>query len=179
MLSVEAALIEKEYQIILASQYPSVYFSSSYQISTNESNAGLISRNAEGGLTTSIVFSLNLFDGFKLNQAIKTKKVTDEMSVISKDQLTNQLILMATNLYEDYKNNLVQIEYLKTSVSLSEQNFEKSKALYDLGQITITDFRIAQREYIQTQVNLEQSFFEAKIILLELHRLSGDIMKKA
>lgn len=62
------------------------------------------------------------------------------------------------------------------NVASSQNNFDRTKERYNLGQVTSIEFRQAQINFINAKTAYNNTKFEAKLIELELLQLSGELL---
>ncbi|MDG1174404.1 MAG: TolC family protein, partial [Flavobacteriales bacterium] len=65
------------------------------------------------------------------------------------------------------------IQNEETNVKISNQNFLKSKELFNLGKITSLEYRQAQLNLINNKLNLLNATYNAKLAELQLKRFAG------
>ena len=82
-----------------------------------------------------------------------------------------------TSAFESYKNSLQVMELQKRSVEAAQLNFKRTLELYNLGQVTTTQFREAQLNLIRSRYNLSTAKYSAMLKEIELLRLSGQLIK--
>ncbi|MFT5257991.1 MAG: outer membrane protein, partial [Arenicella sp.] len=62
------------------------------------------------------------------------------------------------------------------NVQTTQNNFDRTQEKYKLGQVTSLEFRQAQINLINSKTAGNNAKFDAKLIELQLLRLSGDIL---
>jgi outer membrane protein len=83
--------------------------------------------------------------------------------------LENQL----ASFWAEYNTQKVIIQNEETNVKISNQNFLKSKELFNLGKITSLEYRQAQLNLINNKLNLLNATYNAKLAELQLKRFAG------
>jgi outer membrane protein len=78
--------------------------------------------------------------------------------------------------YESYQNSLLVLDLEKKYLEAADLNFKRTRELYNLGQVTTTQFREAQLNLIRSRSNVSTAKFEAKINEIELLRLTGQLV---
>ena len=81
------------------------------------------------------------------------------------------------SLWAEYTSQQTINKTEALNVSISEQNFLRSKEQFNLGQISALDFRQAQLNLIRTKLNLLNAKYNAKITELQLKKFAGVLMK--
>jgi outer membrane protein len=124
-------------------------------------------------------FSFNIFRGFQDSIAIKNARLAVQNQEIATGQVRLELEKDVTGEYESFRNSLLILELQKKYVEAAELNFRRTQELYQLGQVTTTQFREAQINLIQSRYNLAAAKFDAKINEIGLLKLSGRLLDMA
>ena len=82
------------------------------------------------------------------------------------------------NNYQAYKNSLFVLKVQQKNLQPAQLNFNRTKELYDLGQVTTTQFREAQLNLIYAKNNILSAKYDAKINEIQLLRLSGKLLEQ-
>ena len=120
--------------------------------------------------------SFNLFKGFQDAIAIKNAKLAVTNQEIAIKQIRLELQRDVVGEYESYRHSLLLLDLQKKYVEAAELNFRRTQELYQLGQVTTTQFREAQINLIRSRYNLTNAKFEAKINEIGLLKLSGRLL---
>jgi len=81
-----------------------------------------------------------------------------------------------TNSYEAYRNSRLVLTLETQSLEAAELNFQRSRDLYRLGQVTSTQFREAQLNLIRSKNRMQTAKYNAKLAELSLLKLSGQLV---
>ncbi len=156
--------------------YPSLTGSLSYELSRINSDSGTLRKGESAGITAGLNLSLDLFSGFRTLHNVRNARITmkssEEELQLTKLTLRKQLL----NAYSTYRNALQTVEVEKQSLETLKLNFERTTELYQLGQVTTTQFRESQLNWISGQSRLINEKYTAKFAEIELYRLSGLLM---
>jgi outer membrane protein len=71
------------------------------------------------------------------------------------------------------ENSLQVLAAEQLNIHSAQLNFDQSKAYYELGQISSTQFREAQLNLISAKNNIQSATYNAKIAETELKKSSG------
>ena len=82
------------------------------------------------------------------------------------------------NAYEAYQNSRYVLELEERNLVVAELNFSRTEELFNLGQVTNTQFREAQLNLIRAKNNISSAQYSAKLDEIELLRLSGRLFTK-
>ena len=174
------AITEFNIKINKARYLPSLGFNASYGFNRTE-NENLVNPfgarliNSDG-LNAGLNLTWNIFDGGSTKTRISNSKIALENQQIL---LAQQKITIANNLkntWENYQNQLFILKAQEKNVLTTQNNFERSKERYQLGQITSIAFRQAQVNLINSKTAFNNAKFDAKLIELQLLQMSGDIL---
>jgi len=124
-------------------------------------------------------FSLtyNLFNGKKINTAIKNAAVREDIANIQIYQMT---LSLRKDLYSDFDNfNVRKLVYgiNKRKLEAAELNVDITGDKFKLGSISSFDFRTVQINYLTAalqELNSRYGYLESKIALM---RLTGSILE--
>ncbi|OQX96053.1 hypothetical protein B6I21_02230 [candidate division KSB1 bacterium 4572_119] len=123
--------------------------------------------------------SLNLFNGFKNHIQKQNAKISVNSQELAQEEARLDLINIVVNSYEAYKNSLTVLNLEQKNLDVAELNFKRTQELYNLGQVTTTQFREAQLNLIKAKNSISTAKFNAKLYEIELMRLSGQLITEA
>jgi len=177
-LVTEERLIQTRYDLHIARSdyWPSLEFSVSHGY--NHLAPGFHIGLNESEPTTRIMasFSLNLFDGLKTTIRNKNARIAVKNNELSRQQARLDLEKDIISAFESYKKSLLVMDLEKKYVEAAELNFKRTGELYNLGQVTTTQFREAQLNLIRARSNLSSAKYSAKLNEIEILRLSGQLV---
>lgn len=158
-------------------RFPVVSLNGSYNYSRNELDAGQFEYQQLSGFNGGISVSLTLFNGFRRETQIQNAMVTLKNNQESLQLAEKTLDRDVMNLYQDYQTSLFLLEKETLNLETAELNFERSKELFELGQITNTQFREAQLGVSRVQQNMVRLKIQAKRAEIQLMQLSGQLIE--
>ena len=173
-LSAENAILGlKEFR---AGRFPKINLSGSYDYFRSESDAAQFEFQKSTGFSGGISVSLNLFNGFRQETQIQNAQVqlknNQEALFLAQKSLKRDVL----NIYEDYETNHYLLIKEETNLETALLNFERSLHLFELGQITNTQFREAQLNVSRVQLNMLRLKVQAKLSEVSLYQLSGQLI---
>ena len=169
---------QKDEQISKAGMYPQIKLNSSYSFNRQENGAGQLVFNQNTGYRAGVSLQYNLFDGKKNHTRIQNAKIS---SMIAEEQLLQtkeKMEIDVINAYANYQNGLEIITLDQKSLKTAELNFQRSKELYELGQMTVTQFREAQLNLFNTQIRVSTNLYNAKLSEMNLYQLTGELIAR-
>lgn len=158
-------------------RYPVISLNGAYNYTKNELDAGQFEYQELKGFNGGISVSLNLFNGFRRETQIQNAMVSLKNNKESLDLAEKTLERDVMNLYQDYQTSLFLVEKEELNLETAELNFERSQELFDLGQITNTQFREAQLGVSRVQQNIVRLKVQAKRAEVQLLQLSGQLIE--
>jgi len=130
--------------------------------------------SASAGLS----LSFNLFNGLRNNIQTQNAKIANRNQELILEQTRLALDKDLVIAYTAYQNKRTILEMDQKNLQSVELNFQRTGELYNLGQLTTTQFREAQLNLIRAKNNISQSRYQAKIAETNLLQLSGKLLQK-
>ncbi len=173
-LELNQSITQQDLRINQAGWLPSVTTNVSYGYNYNDNGpAGFLAEQQTTGLSAGLNLSWNLFDGGVTKVRVQNAKIAMKTQELNKQKIQLNLENQLATFWAEYTTQKAIIENEKINVEVSNQNFLKSKELFNLGKITSLDFRQAQLNLINTKLNLLNATYNAKIAELQLKRFAG------
>ncbi len=122
-------------------------------------------------------FSLNLFNGLQTHiQRQNARRIWENQALLAgQAQLT--LERDVANGLQAFRTSLSVRDLARRSMHVAELNFQRTEELYQLGQVTTTQFREAQLNLIRARSQVSSAKYDAKLNELTLRRLAGDLVE--
>ena len=171
------AISEFNIKINKASYLPSLGLNTSYGWNKSENPAtSFLAGSTSNGLNAGLSLSWNVFDGGSTKTRVANAKIALENQQILLEQQKVTIENNLKNTWGNYQNQLFILKAQETNVLTTQNNFDRSKERYKLGQITSIEFRQAQVNLINSKTAFNNAKYDAKLIELQLLQLSGDIL---
>jgi len=168
---------EYDVKVSKSGYLPTVGLTGTYGWNKNNNNAAaFLATSISDGLSASVNLSWNLFDGGSTITRIKNSKIALENTEIQQRQVEQEVKRDIVNALGNYENRLQVYEIQQQNVITNQNNFERSKERFKLGQITSIEFRLAQINLINAQTNKNLAKYDAKIAELQLLQLTGQLL---
>ena len=170
-------LTELNYDIIDASQKPTLGANATYSYNFNRSAPGsFFSSTRSDGIGVGLGLSYNLYDGgIRKNQRQNTKLALESQE-LQREQLVNDLSSQLTMIWHQFQNALYIIESEKSNVSTAKVNFDRTYEQYQAGQLTSIEYRQAQVNLLNVENSLLNAHYDAKLLEIQMLLLSGQIL---
>ncbi len=177
-IEINQAISQQDLKINQASWLPSVTTNVNYGVNFSDNGpAGFLAQQQTLGLNAGLNLTWNIFDGGATKVRVQNAKINMRTQELNKQKAQLNLENQLATFWAEYKTQKAIIANEKTNVEISNQNFLKSKELFDLGKVTSLDFRQAQLNLVNTKLNLLNAQYNAKIAELQLKRFAGLIAK--
>jgi len=164
-------------KIARSDHFPSLSLTAAYGYNKYTSGLDLGLSGMDNHFRIGASLNLNLFNGFKTTIRRQNARLALKNRELAREQARLNLEKDVVSAYESYKNSLLVLELEKGYVEAAELNFKRTRELYELGQITTTQFREAQLNLIQARSNLSTAKYDARLKEIEMLRLTGQLIK--
>lgn len=156
---------------------PNLSASASYGANSSDNGkVGFFQTQNSAGLNAGLSLSWNIFDGGTTKVNVQNAKLNRTIQDLNESKLRLEIENQLMSLWAQYTSQQSIRENEELNVTITEQNFLKSKEQFNLGQISALDFRQAQLNLIQTKLNLLNAKYNSKITELELKKFAGVLM---
>ena len=135
-----------------------------------------ISSSRSQGFNLGVTLNWNLYDGGRRKIQEENTLINIENENILKEEVKLQLVRDISNTWEEYQNALFIIDVEESGVNSAKANLERTRELFNRGQVTSVEFRQAQLNEINAQIGLNNARYTAKLLEVELVYLSGGIL---
>jgi len=163
-------------QINKARYMPVLNGNVSYGYSTSESSPSVVLSNTSIGVTGNLTLAWNLFDGNKRKIALENAQTSIETSAIQEEQAKMSIQVELANYYGLLRSNLTIIDLETNNLEVAKLNLERSRELFQLGQIDNVQFRQAQLNLLNSEIKLNNAKYSAKIMEYQILRLRGELV---
>lgn len=171
------AISDFNIKISKANYFPSLGLNTSYGWNKSENPAtSFLAGATSNGLNAGLNLSWNLFDGGATKTRVSNAKIAMENQQIALEQQKLNVRNTLKNTWENYQNQLFILQAQEANVGTTKNNFERTQAQYQLGQVTSIEFRQAQINFINSKTAYNNAKFDAKLIEIQLLQLSGDLL---
>lgn len=156
---------------VAALRYPSLRFSTGYNMNRTQNSAGLTLLNQSYGPSAGLTMQIPIYNG----NAYKVQKQTAEFNVdnakLQQESLLNMLTSDAVKTYQSYSTTIEQLDAQKNTIELSGKLIKVVLLRFQVNQATILDVKAAQASYENSGYQLVNLNYAAKIAEIELKRL--------
>jgi outer membrane protein TolC len=164
-------------KIAQATNYPNLNFQTAYGYNQTASNFDVLLDNPDRSFSAGVSLSLNLFNGFQHKIQKQNARIFINNQQLLEKQARLNLEREVINSFEAYTNSRYVLRVEQNNLEAAELNFKRTQDLYNLGQVTTTQFREAQLNLIRAKYNISDAKFQAKFFEFELLKLGGNLVQ--
>ncbi len=155
---------------------PSITYGAGYSNSQTNKDIDLALDDPATTLQHSLTFAWRLYGGGTRNTAVKNARLSLENAELEKELQQLELSRDIQSYHSAYTNSLASLAADENTLEYARLNYERSKELFRLGQISSLEYREAQLSLSQTKLRITQSRYSARIYELMLLQLSGQLL---
>lgn len=161
-----------------SNQFPTLAASASYGYTRQESEASIVLSNTQLGFSGGITLSYNLFNGRRNHIQIQNAKVAIENNRERQQEAVLNVEKDLMDAWENFSQYQLLLQLQEQNLETARLNFERTKELYNVAQVTGTQFREAQLNLLRTQSQINDTRFSVKLAEVELLTLSGGLLSQ-
>lgn len=177
-MKLNKTITEYDLKISKSGYMPQISANVGYSLNNGIYSASLFFKEQNvNGLGAGLNLSWNIFDGGTTKTRVQNAKINMLNQELSLEQIKLNLQTQLANTWANYQYELTSISSEKMNVELSQENFNRTKERYNLGQISSIDFRQAQLNLINSKIKLIHAQFSAKLAEVQLKKLSGGLVE--
>lgn len=166
-------IAKQDLKISKSKMSPKVDLSTSFSFNKIGSETSFISKQTDRGVFGIVSIQFPIFNGNIVRRNIKNSKLNLESKKYQLNEVQNKIELSLINTYELYNQGLKNLEIQRENLEIFDLNFQKSKELYLLGQLSSVQFREAQLNLLNFKINYSANLFNTKIQEYLLYQFSG------
>ncbi len=171
---INQSISRQELKINQAGWLPSVSTNVSYGFNYSDNGpAGFLAEQQTTGINAGINLNWNVFDGGTTRVRVQNAKISMKTQELNQQKVLLNLENQLAKFWAEYNTQKAIISNELINIEVSNENFLKSKELFNLGRVSSLDFRQAQLNLINTKLNLLNAQYNAKIAELQLKRFAG------
>jgi len=122
--------------------------------------------------------SFNLFNGGRINRAIKNALVQEDIGNIRIERLKATINRDLRNAYKTYQDRKKILVINEQRERIAKRNIEISEARFKGGTINSFDYRVIQNNYLQSSTQKLQSLYNLIDTKVTLLRLTGGLLSE-
>ena len=143
---------------------------------SNNNEASFLAISTNTGLSGGLNLSWNLFDGGSAITRTKNAKINLEANHILKEELQVTIERDFNNAWDDFQNKLNVYQLQEDNIKTAQNNFDRTKEKFKLGQVNSIEFRQAQLNLLNAELSRNQAKYQAKLAELKMLQISGELL---
>lgn len=168
-------LSQYDLDAVRALRYPTINFSTGYNVSRSEFPWSSSSYSMTNGFNWGFNMSWNIFSGLETNRRIANAKIEAESSRLAYLDIENEILSELDLLYNTYQNNIIVTDFETQSAEVARASLEIAMERYRLGSLSGLEFREYQNNYLGAINRRLTALYRAKISEIGLRLLAGEL----
>ncbi len=164
---------ETEKQMAKSAFYPKLSFEGAYGYNTLPDEFQVDFDDPNKTFYAGLYLQFNIFNGFQNDIQKQNAEILLKNSELERKQAELDLQNEIENAYLAYVNSKTALELENASLETAQKNFDRMKEMYDLGKVTLTQFREAQLKLIGAKIRISELKFSIKNNEANLLKLAG------
>lgn len=143
---------------------------------SNNNAASFLAVSTNTGVSGGLNLSWNLFDGGSTITRVKNAQINLENQKLQKEQLLIDIERNFNNAWDDYQNKFKIYIIQENNIVTSQNNFDRTREKFNLGQVNSIEFRQAQLNLLNAELSRNQAKYQAKLAELQMLQISGELL---
>ncbi|HOZ41852.1 MAG TPA: TolC family protein, partial [Flavobacteriales bacterium] len=123
-----------------------------------------------------LTFSVPLFDGGRINTQTEAARLRAESAALAEQQARLQVERDVRNAFTTWRSQREVMRIQGDAVTTAKLNFDRTRELFQAGQLTGLQFRQAQLDLANAERQSVVAGFDTKVAELTLLRASGGLL---
>jgi outer membrane protein TolC len=174
MAQVRAAKVDQ--RIARSLRWPRLDLNAAYGISDQQTEVGVVLGTYTQGFNGGLTLSVPIFDGGRINIQNEAARLRAENAALAEEQARLQVERDVRNAFTTWRSQREVLRIQGDAVSTAVLNFDRTRELFQAGQLTGLQFRQAQLDLANAQRSAVVSGFDTKVAELQLLRASGGLL---
>jgi outer membrane protein TolC len=167
---------EVDQRITKALRWPRLDLTAAYGVNDQQNGVGLVLGTYTEGLNAGLSLSVPIFDGGRINTQAEQARLRAENAALAEQQARLQVERDVRNAYTTWVSQREILRMQREAVSTAKLNFDRTRELFQSGQLTGLQFRQAQLDLANAERQAAVAGFDAKVAELTLLRASGGLL---
>lgn len=167
---------EADERIAKALRWPRLDLSANYGVSDQNNGVGLVLGTYTQGLNAGLTLSVPLFDGGRINTQTEAARLRAESAALAEQQARLQVERDVRNAFTTWRSQREVMRIQGDAVTTAKLNFDRTRELFQAGQLTGLQFRQAQLDLANAERQSVVAGFDTKVAELTLLRSTGGLI---
>jgi outer membrane protein len=168
-------LSQYDLQTVRALRYPTLNFSTGYNLTRYDYPWQASSYSQTKGLNWGFNMTWNIFTGLETNRKMANARLEAENSRLAYLDIENEILGELYLLYNTYMNNITVTLFETESAEVARTSLEIAMERYRLGSLSGLEFRDYQNNYLNAINRRLTALYQAKISEIGLRLLAGEL----
>ena len=168
-------LSQYDLQTVRALRYPTLNFSTGYNLTRYDYPWQASSFSQTKGLNWGFNMTWNIFTGLENNRKMANARLEAENSRLAYLDIENEILGDLYLLYNTYMNNITVTLFETESAEVAGTSLEIAMERYRLGSLSGLEFRDYQNNYLNAINRRLTALYQAKISEIGLRLLAGEL----
>ncbi len=169
-------LAEMDVKLAKSRYLPSLNVTGSYGHSQTNSEFDPSLNNPDKAWSVGLSLNFSLFDGFKRKIQTQNARIAMKNQQLQLEQARLTLEKEIASQYTTYTNSRKILAMERMNLTASQANFERTRDLFELGQVTTVQFREAQLNLMRAKSNIAAGEYAVKLNEIILLQLAGMLL---
>lgn len=167
---------EVDQRIAKALRWPRLDLSAAYGVTDQRNGVGLVLGTYTEGLNAGLSLSVPIFDGGRVSTQAEQARLRAENAALAEQQARLQVERDVRNAFTTWTGQRDILRMQREAVRTANLNFDRTRELFQSGQLTGLQFRQAQLDLANAERQAVVAGFDAKVAELTLLRASGGLL---
>jgi outer membrane protein TolC len=167
---------EVDQRIASSLRWPRLDLNAAYGLNDQRNEVGIVLGTYTRGLNGGLTLSVPIFDGGRINTQVEQARLRAENAQLAEQQARLQVERDVRNAYTTWRTQREVLRIQQDAVTTAQLNFERTRELFQAGQLTGLQFRQAQLDLANAERQAVVAGFDTKVAELTLLRASGGLL---
>ncbi|MFH1851639.1 MAG: TolC family protein, partial [Candidatus Neomarinimicrobiota bacterium] len=155
---------------------PQINYTASYGYDQTARDWDIGLDNSNSALTHNFSLSWNLFNGGNKKTQVQNAKINVKNAELRQADMRLNIERDVASYHSAYENSLITLESELKTLEFAELNFDRTREMFRLGQITALQYREAQLNLVRTKLAITRARYAARLYELKLLQLGGRLL---
>ena len=171
---VRAAEVDR--RIARSLRWPRLDLNANYGLTDQQNEVGIVLGSYNSGFNGGLTLSVPIFDGGRINTQVEQSRLRAENAALAEQLARLQVDRDVRNAFTTWRSQREVLRIQREAVNTAQLNFDRTRELFQSGQLTGLQFRQAQLDLANAERQSVVAGFDTKVAELQLLRTSGGLL---
>ena len=171
---VRAAEVDR--RIARSLRWPRLDLNANYGLTDQQNEVGIVLGSYNSGFNGGLTLSVPIFDGGRINTQVEQSRLRAENAALAEQLARLQVDRDVRNAFTTWRSQREVLHIQREAVNTAQLNFDRTRELFQSGQLTGLQFRQAQLDLANAERQSVVAGFDTKVAELQLLRTSGGLL---